>query len=181
MNPRLDSVLRDTLTAVQANALTPLYALPTAVRRRLAGRPIQIDGNTLDPEIQLMLRLENLLPHTTKKDATSARTHFRNLCKLIPGTPPELQRVTDLTVRGAAGQLGARLYIPFNTSRAPGAPRTSDAAGTSGPSDAPGATGAAAASGGSPASPASGGSRGSGGSRRPGGSRGLLVFFHGGG
>ncbi|MDX3003631.1 alpha/beta hydrolase [Kribbella solani] len=175
MNPRLDSVLRDTLTAVQANALTPLYALPTAVRRRLAGRPIQIDGNTLDPEIQLMLRLENLLPHTTKKDAASARTHFRNLCKLIPGTPPELQRVTDLTVRGAAGQLGARLYIPFNTSRAPGAPRTSDAAGTSGPSDAPGATGAAAASGGSPASPASGGSR------RPGGSRGLLVFFHGGG
>nr|WP_238353225.1 alpha/beta hydrolase [Kribbella solani] len=201
----MDSVLRDTLTAVQANALTPLYALPTAVRRRLAGRPIQIDGNTLDPEIQLMLRLENLLPHTTKKDAASARTHFRNLCKLIPGTPPELQRVTDLTVRGAAGQLGARLYIPFNTSRAPGAPRTSDAAGTSGPSDtpgatgalrtsdaagtsgpsgAPGATGAAAASGGSPASPASpasGGSRGSGGSRRPGGSRGLLVFFHGGG
>ncbi|MFD7160392.1 alpha/beta hydrolase [Kribbella sp. NPDC059898] len=121
MNLRLDSVLRDTLNAsalrdtlnaVQANALAPLYALPPAVRRRLAGAPIQIDGNTLDPDIQLLLRLDNLLPHTTKTDAATARAHFRQLCKLIPGTPAEVQRVTDLTVRGAAGQLGARLYTP---------------------------------------------------------------------
>jgi acetyl esterase len=112
VNLRLDSVLRDTVTAVQANALTPLYALPAAVRRRLAGAPIQIDGNTLDPDIQLLLRVENLLPNTTKTDAATARAHFRNLCKLIPGTPAELLRVTDLTVRGADGQLEARLYIP---------------------------------------------------------------------
>ncbi|RZT28747.1 acetyl esterase [Kribbella sp. VKM Ac-2569] len=112
MNLRLDSVLRDTATAVQANALVPLYALPAAVRRRLAGAPIQIDGNTLDPDVQLLLRIDNLLPRTTKTDAATARTRFRNLCKLITGTPADLLRVTDLTVRGAAGQLGARLYIP---------------------------------------------------------------------
>ena len=56
------------MAAVQANALTPLYALPTAVRRRLAGPPIQIDGNTLDPELQLLLRVKGLLPDTTKSD-----------------------------------------------------------------------------------------------------------------
>ncbi|WP_238332299.1 alpha/beta hydrolase [Kribbella jejuensis] len=112
MNLRLDSVLRDTVTAVQANALTPLYALPAAVRRRIAGAPIQIDGNTLDPDIRLLLRLDNLLPHTTKTDAATARAHFRRLCRLIPGTPTEVQRVTDLTVRGADGQLSARLYVP---------------------------------------------------------------------
>ncbi|MGW7686499.1 alpha/beta hydrolase [Kribbella sp. NPDC054772] len=117
MNPRLDSVLRDTATAVQANALTPLYALPAVVRRRLAGAPVQIDGNLLDPDLQLLLRVENLLPHTTKTDATAARTHFRNLCKLIPGKPVELQRVTELTVRGADGQLGARLYVPRDEGR----------------------------------------------------------------
>lgn len=100
------------MTAVQANALTPLYALPAAVRHRLAGAPIQIDGNILDPDLQLLVRVDNLLPRTTKTDAATARAHFRNLCKLIPGNPAELQRVTDLTVRGAAGQLGARLYIP---------------------------------------------------------------------
>ncbi|MGW6198144.1 alpha/beta hydrolase [Kribbella sp. NPDC055110] len=119
MNLRLDSVLRDAVTAVQANALNPLYALPAAVRRRLAGAPIQIDGNTLDPDLQLLLRVENLLPHTTKTDAATARTHFRNLCKLINGTPADLLRVTDLTVRGAVGQLGARLYIPRADSTTP--------------------------------------------------------------
>ncbi|HWD80337.1 MAG TPA: alpha/beta hydrolase [Kribbella sp.] len=112
MNLRLDSVLRDTVTAVQANVLTPLYALPAAVRRRIAGAPIQIDGNTLDPDIQFLLRIDNLLPRTTKTDAATARARFRALCRLIPGTPVEVQRVTDLTVRGAAGQLGARLYVP---------------------------------------------------------------------
>jgi acetyl esterase len=117
VNSRLDSVLRDSVTGLQANALTPLYALPAAVRRRLAGAPIQIDGNILDPDLQLLLRVDNLLPRTTKTDAATARAHFRNLCKLIPGTPAELQRVTDLTVRGADGQLGARLYIPREVGR----------------------------------------------------------------
>ncbi|TDW19085.1 alpha/beta hydrolase [Kribbella kalugense] len=117
MNSRLDSAFRDTATAVQANALTPLYALPAAVRRRLAGAPVQIDGNTLDPDLQLLLKVENLLPRTTKTDAATARAKFRALCRLIPGKPAELQRVTDLTVRGAAGQLGARLYVPRDAGR----------------------------------------------------------------
>ncbi|WP_350278970.1 alpha/beta hydrolase [Kribbella sp. HUAS MG21] len=121
MSPRLDAVLRDTVTAAQANALVPLYKLPAAVRRRLAGTPIQIDGNTLDPDVQLLLRIENLLPRTTKTDPVVARARFHNICKLIPGTPPEVQRVTDLTVRGSDGQLGARLYIP-----ADGVPRVGD-------------------------------------------------------
>ncbi|HET6988145.1 MAG TPA: alpha/beta hydrolase [Kribbella sp.] len=117
MNPRLDSVLRGAVTAVQANALTPLFALPTAVRRRLAGPPVQIDGNTLDPELQLLLRVEGLLPSTTKSDAATARAHLRYLCKLVSGHPAELQRVTDLTVRGADGQLSARLYVPRDAGR----------------------------------------------------------------
>src|SRR5215216_7795824 len=115
VNPRLDSLLRGAVTAVQANALTPLYALPTAVRRRLAGTPIQIDGNTLDPEIQLLLRLESLLPSTTKSEVATARNHLRNICKLVSGRPADLDRVTDLTVQGAAGHLAARLYIPRDT------------------------------------------------------------------
>ncbi len=117
VNPRLDALLRGTVSAVQANALTPLYALPTAVRRRLAGAPIQIDGNTFDPEVQLLLRVESLLPGATKKDAATARAHLRSVSKLIAGHPRELQRVTDLTVRGADGQLGARLYVPRNAGR----------------------------------------------------------------
>ncbi|GAA0611428.1 alpha/beta hydrolase [Kribbella sandramycini] len=108
----MDALLRGTVSAAQANALTPLYALPAAVRRRLAGPPIQIDGNTLDPEIQLLLRANALLPGTTKTDALAARAQFRSVNKLVAGHPRALQRVTDLTVRGADGQLGARLYVP---------------------------------------------------------------------
>ncbi|MEV5964629.1 alpha/beta hydrolase [Kribbella sp. NPDC051952] len=117
MNPRLDSVLRGAVTAVQANALTPLYALPVAVRRRLAGTPITIDGNTLDPEVQLLLRAEGLLPSAIKSDVETARAHLRTLCRLVAGSPTELQRVTELTVRGADGQLGARLYVPRDAGR----------------------------------------------------------------
>ncbi|WP_433165634.1 alpha/beta hydrolase [Kribbella sp. CA-247076] len=117
MNPRLDSLLRGTVSAVQANALTPLYALPTAVRRRLAGAPIQIDGNTLDPELQMLLRIEGLLPSAPKSSVATARSHLRTVCKLVAGTPRELQRVTELTVRGADGQLGARLYVPRQAGR----------------------------------------------------------------
>ncbi|WP_241996421.1 alpha/beta hydrolase [Kribbella antiqua] len=116
MNPRLDSLLRGALAAVQTNALTPLYALPVAVRRRLAGAPIQIDGNTLDPDLQLLLRVEGLLPNAPKSDVAKARAHLRTLCKLVSGQPRELQRVTELTVRGADGQLGARLYVPRTAS-----------------------------------------------------------------
>jgi acetyl esterase/lipase len=110
-------VLRGAVDAVQANALTPLYALPIAVRRRLAGPPLQIDGNTLDPELQLLVRVEKLLPKTSKSDAATARAHLKTLCKLVAGHPAELQRVTELTVRGAAGQLGARLYVPRDAGR----------------------------------------------------------------
>jgi acetyl esterase len=158
VNPPLDSVLRGAVSAVQQNALTPLYALPTAVRRRLAGTPIQIDGNTLDPEIQLLLRLESLLPSTTKSEVATARNHLRNICKLVSGRPADLERVTDLTVQGAAGHLAARLYIPRDTTRgfAVPSPDESNAAGR-------GAIGDDAAE-------VAG---------RVG--RGLLVFFHGGG
>ncbi|WP_406048502.1 alpha/beta hydrolase [Kribbella sp. NBC_00889] len=117
MNPRLDSLLGNAVSAVQANAVKPLYALPTAVRRRLAGAPIQIDGNILDPEVQLLLRADSLLPSTTKSNVATARAHLRTACKLVAGNPRELHRVTELTVRGADGQLGARLYVPRDAGR----------------------------------------------------------------
>jgi acetyl esterase len=110
-------VLRGAVTAVQANALTPLYALPTAVRRRMAGSPVQIDGNLLDPELQLLIRADGLLPNTIKSDVGVARSHHRVICKIISGHPAELQRVTELTVLGADGQLGARLYVPGDAGR----------------------------------------------------------------
>jgi acetyl esterase len=108
----VDTLLRTALDAVQGSALKPVTALPPALRKRLAGAPIQIDGNVLDPDLQLLLRLEGLLPGATKQSVATARANLVNLSKLVAGTPRELLRVTELTVRGADGQLGARLYVP---------------------------------------------------------------------
>ncbi|MFC0629215.1 alpha/beta hydrolase [Kribbella deserti] len=114
MNRRVDTLLRTALDTVQGGALRPVTALPASLRHRLAGAPIQIDGNVLDADIQLLLRLEGLLPGKSK-DKTSVATARANLltsAKLVSGPRRELPRVTDLTVRGADGQLGARLYVP---------------------------------------------------------------------
>ena len=113
----MDTLLRTALGTVQGSALKPVTVLPQALRHRLAGAPIQIDGNVLDPDLQLLLRLENLLPSTMKSSVATARTNLVTMSKLVAGHPRELQRVTELTVRGGDGQLGARLYVPRNAGR----------------------------------------------------------------
>ncbi|GAB3822478.1 alpha/beta hydrolase [Kribbella italica] len=119
----MDALLRTGLTAVQkavqGHALTPVYALPPAVRRRLAGAPIEIDGNVLDPDLQLLLRLEALLPGSggLPKSVAAARAGLLRGTALVSGPLREVQRVTELTVRGADGQLGARLYVPRTAGR----------------------------------------------------------------
>jgi acetyl esterase len=108
----VDTLLRTALGTVQGSALKPVTVLPEAVRRRLAGAPIQIDGNVLDPDLQLLMRIDGLLPSTMKVSVPAARANLLTKAKLVAGHPRELQRVTELTVRGADGQLGARLYLP---------------------------------------------------------------------
>jgi acetyl esterase len=97
---------------VEGAVLRPVIALPGPVRRRLAGAPIEIDGNVLDPDLQLILRLRSLLPKQPKSSVEAARKNLSTLTRMVTGTPRELARVTELTVRGADGQLGARLYVP---------------------------------------------------------------------
>jgi acetyl esterase len=112
VNRRVDTLLWSALGRARGSALRPVTALPSAVRRRLAGSPIQIDGNVLDPDIQLLLRLARWLPDRPKSSVDAARADMLGLTKLVAGSPRELARVTELTVRGADGQLGARLYVP---------------------------------------------------------------------
>ncbi|GAA1639875.1 alpha/beta hydrolase [Kribbella alba] len=113
----MDTLLRTALGTVQGSALKPVTVLPAIVRRRLAGAPIQIDGNVLDPDLQLLLRIERLLPSTMKSSVPAARANLLAMSHLVAGHPRELQRVTELTVRGADGQLGARLYVPRSAGR----------------------------------------------------------------
>lgn len=112
VNRRVGTLLRSAVESVEGAVLKPVIALPAPVRRRLAGTPLEIDGNVLDPDMQLILRLRNLLPRQPKSSVEAARTNLSTMTGLVTGTPREVARVTELTVPGADGQIGARLYVP---------------------------------------------------------------------
>jgi acetyl esterase/lipase len=91
-----------------------LCALPPSWQLRLAGgRPVVRDGLTLDPGLQLLLRLrrrrfvalETLTP-------MAARRSIRRAAAAATGRPIPVRAVADLTVDGPAGPLRARHYTP---------------------------------------------------------------------
>ncbi len=112
VNRRVDTLLRGAVGVVQAGALRPVTAMPASVRSRLAGVPMRIDGNVLDPDLALLLKLSGIFPEPKHRSVAARREQTRTEAKLVTGVPRELERVTELTVRGADGQLGARLYVP---------------------------------------------------------------------
>ena len=102
------------LTArIEARLFTLLMRLPQPLVRRLAGRPVVVDGQVLDPEAQWMLRLQKLArdPGLSGTDIPAIRRVARRQTRLAGGRQP-IGSVSDLQVPGADEQLPARLYTP---------------------------------------------------------------------
>lgn len=99
--------------AERALARTAL-ALPSVVRRRLAGPPIERDGRTLDLDMQLLLRLEELAPGEALGvgDPARMRADTRHSAAVAGRPLAPMSRIERLTVAGAEDQLEARLYVP---------------------------------------------------------------------
>ena len=73
-------------------------ALPKSVQRRLAGRPVTIDGQRLDPEVQLLIRLlgrDSQATHETPAEARATRTRQ---AVVFRGESFDVGRVEDLTI-----------------------------------------------------------------------------------
>lgn len=87
--------------------------IPDSVKRiLLGGRSITIDGNTLDPTMQLMLAGQHLLGLdglVADDDHEAARVQLEQLASSFAKRIP-VAAVTDLTVDGAAGPRKARHY-----------------------------------------------------------------------
>ncbi len=99
---------------VEATATRGGMALPGRVQRALAGRPVVIDGQTLAPELQLMLRMNGLvMPAIPSVPVAKGRTVLRRQTDAAGGAQP-IGSVRDL---GAGGR-PARLYAPANGSTA---------------------------------------------------------------
>ncbi len=97
----------------EALGLKALAALPPALTRRLAGRPVVLDGQLFDAESQWMLRLKQLLrePRVETLPIPQGRVAIRREAVLAGGRQP-VGEVRDLLVPGGAGAIGARLFVP---------------------------------------------------------------------
>ena len=98
---------------IEAWAFRLLMALPPWLIRRLAGRPVVVDGQTLDAETQWMLRVQKLAgdPGLTGETVAEIRRDTRRQTRLAGGRQP-IGRVRDLEVPGDTGPVPARLYTP---------------------------------------------------------------------
>jgi acetyl esterase len=86
--------------------------------QRIFGGPgrVRIDGQVLDPEAQLLLRLLRLArrPAFETLAVPEARAEVRREAAAAAGRPLPVARVEQLTVPGPAGPRAARLYVPLD-------------------------------------------------------------------
>lgn len=113
------SRLQSTATSV---GLKVIPRIPTGTKRLLAGgRSVIIDGNTLDPTLQLMLaglRALGIDGLVVDDDPAASRTQMREMC-LAFGGPQIHVGVSDVSMPGPAGDIPARHYRPAGTEPAP--------------------------------------------------------------
>lgn len=94
---------------LEALTLKTLLGLPPRIQRTLAGRPVVLDGQTLDPETQLMLRLQRLVrePAVESLPIPEGRRALNRQSMLVGGSQP-IGRVRGDVVAGVP----VRLYEP---------------------------------------------------------------------
>ncbi len=100
------------VAAVKGGTIRTLMAFPQPMLRRMAGKPITIDGKTLDPQVQLMLRLEKLEgPPVETLSIERGRKQLASSAQLAGGRQP-IGAVADRTIAGPGGPLPLRIYTP---------------------------------------------------------------------
>jgi len=96
--------------------------VPTrAVRLLAGGRSVTIDGNTLDPTLQLMLSAQHAMGIeglAVGNDVAASRALMRETLLGFAG-PQVHVGVSDLSIPGPAGQIPARHYRPVTAKRTP--------------------------------------------------------------
>jgi acetyl esterase len=95
--------------------------LPESLQRALAGRAVRIDDQELEPEVQLLLRLEKLSPEPPLEtlSVSQARAEIAREAKMFAGPKIPIARVETLELPGPAGAIGARLYVPGGAGASP--------------------------------------------------------------
>ncbi|CBH47030.1 putative lipase [Prescottella equi 103S] len=110
MRTTLESMLESAVRTVA----TVAGALPTPLQRALGGRPVRLDGQELNPEIQLMLRMLALLPDSDFEELPieKSRAQIDMEARLVSGRPIPMASVESLAIPGPAGPVPARMFRP---------------------------------------------------------------------
>ena len=108
---------------VEHRLIKRLCGLSPRAQRRLFGPPPTRDGQTLAPDIHVLIKLAEQAGSssiTGEGSPAAARKERRRDAAVTGARPPiPMQRVTELTIPGSAGLLGARHYVPLGAA-APG-------------------------------------------------------------
>ena len=99
-------------------AVRGLGHLPRPAQQRIAGPPVLIDGQRLEPEVQMILALEEWLgePPYYELPLVDARRRLLEDSQLAAAPPARLGELRRLSVAGAQGPREARLYVPEDAS-----------------------------------------------------------------
>lgn len=117
-----DAAQPSAVDRVRGTAARILRHAPAPVQRALAGAPpVVVDGQRLDPAVQMLLAL-NPRPDAApviRTDPQRARDALARDLRAIAGTPTRVGAVEDLRIKGAETGLDARLYRPRDVARPP--------------------------------------------------------------
>ena len=100
---------------LELRAARLLSNLPPRVQLGLSGKPpVRVDGQTLEPELQLALSVleRRGAPPLETLPPAEARESYRRQAIVSGGTPTAVGSVRDLRIGGADGDLAARHYAP---------------------------------------------------------------------
>ena len=107
---------RDALALrAQYVAVRAISRLPPSVQVKLSGEPpVVVDGQTLDPQIQLVRALRRMrgAPNLVDPTIPQARARFRREVISVAGPKTPVAAVRDIVIDGAGGSLRLRHYAP---------------------------------------------------------------------
>ena len=108
--PATEPTLTERLRGVLARRLV---RLPNGVQVLLSGQPpVEVDGQTLDPSVQLLLALRPARQGLMDSGVAESRARLRREVLSIRGRLTPVGAVRDLAIQGAGGPLKARHYLP---------------------------------------------------------------------
>lgn len=106
------TLISDLVGSVRGTVARSIVRLPRPVVGRMAGDSVVVNGRTLDPEMQLLLRLQRFEGPAVESVAISkGRRHIVSSSRAVGGNP-SIGAVTDRTIDGPGGPLTMRFYTP---------------------------------------------------------------------